>query len=98
MVQCSRVAPSRLMRLSAWYVRHWEAFRAALAKFGAMIRHQGGDGEIVNDLSRLPHGQEAESVAAPASGHLQRLDAELVGRASMLLGAGRMKRPGTPSI
>ncbi len=71
---------------------------AALAKFGAMIRHQGGDGEIVNDLSRLPQAAKKESVAAPASGHLQRLDAELVGRASMLLGAGREKAGDTVDL
>jgi pyrimidine-nucleoside phosphorylase len=64
---------------------------AALAKFGAMIRHQGGDGEIVNDPSRLPRAAKRETVTASASGHLQRLDAELIGRASMLLGAGREK-------
>ncbi len=72
-------------------VRHALTSGAALTKFGAMIRHQGGDGEIVSDLSRLPQAAKRQIVPASASGHLRRLDAELVGRASMLLGAGREK-------
>jgi pyrimidine-nucleoside phosphorylase len=72
-------------------VRGALASGAALSKFGAMIRHQGGDAEIVSDLSKLPQAAKREVVSASASGHLQRLDAELVGRASMLLGAGREK-------
>ena len=71
---------------------------AALAKFAAMIRHQGGDGEIVNDLSRLPRATRTETFAATASGHVERLDAELVGRASMLLGAGREKAGDTVDL
>ena len=72
-------------------VRGALASGAGLRKFGEMIRHQGGDSDIVSDLSRLPQATSREMVPAPASGHLQRLDAELVGRASMLLGAGREK-------
>ena len=64
---------------------------AGLAKFATMIRHQGGDGEVVNDLSRLPKAARSETITARSTGHVQRLDAELVGRASMLLGAGREK-------
>jgi pyrimidine-nucleoside phosphorylase len=64
---------------------------AGLAKFATMIRHQGGDGEVVNDLSRLPKAARSETITAPSTGQVQRLDAELVGRASMLLGAGREK-------
>lgn len=64
---------------------------AALAKFEAMVVRQGGDGEIVRDVGRLPQAARRHVVAASAAGYLQRLDAELVGRASMLLGAGRAK-------
>jgi pyrimidine-nucleoside phosphorylase len=62
---------------------------AALEKFAAMIARQGGDAEIVHDPSRMPGAKEQRIVAAGASGYLRRLDAESVGRASMLLGAGR---------
>lgn len=64
---------------------------AALAKFEAMVARQGGDAEIVRDPARLPQAAHRRQVTARAAGYLWRLDAELVGRASMLLGAGRAK-------
>ena len=63
----------------------------ALAKLSAMIARQGGDAAIVDDPTRLPQARHRHTVAATATGYVRRLDAELVGRASMLLGAGREK-------
>jgi pyrimidine-nucleoside phosphorylase len=62
---------------------------AALAKFSAMIARQGGDAEIAREPERLPRADRQQAVSARGAGYLRRLDAELVGRASMLLGAGR---------
>ena len=62
---------------------------SALAKFHEIVVRQGGDGAVVSDPSRLPRADQRRSVTAPMDGYLVRLDAELVGRASMLLGAGR---------
>jgi pyrimidine-nucleoside phosphorylase len=64
---------------------------AALATFESMIARQAGDREIVRDQSRLPQARHRRLVTASADGYVTRLDAELVGRASMLLGAGREK-------
>jgi pyrimidine-nucleoside phosphorylase len=64
---------------------------AALAKFSAMVARQGGDAAIVDEPTRLPHARHRHTVPAAATGYVRRLDAELVGRASMLLGAGREK-------
>ncbi len=64
---------------------------AALAKFEAMIVRQGGDGAIVRDPARLPQAARRQVVPAAAAGYVTRLDAERIGRASMLLGAGRAK-------
>jgi pyrimidine-nucleoside phosphorylase len=64
---------------------------AALAKFREMIEAQGGDAKVVDDCSRLPHVAGRQAVAADRDGYLVRLDAELVGRASVALGAGRDK-------
>ena len=64
---------------------------AALAKFSAMIARQGGDAAIVDDASRLPRAAKIRPLAAPRSGFVAALEAEAVGRASMLLGAGREK-------
>jgi pyrimidine-nucleoside phosphorylase len=68
-----------------------EALRsgAALEKFEAMVRAQGGDAAIVADPARLPQASHRHAVGAPASGYIVGLDAEGVGRASMALGAGR---------
>jgi pyrimidine-nucleoside phosphorylase len=62
---------------------------AALAKFEAVIAAQGGDARIVSDPARLPRAAHRRTIDADRSGFVTRLDAELVGRASMLLGAGR---------
>jgi pyrimidine-nucleoside phosphorylase len=61
----------------------------ALEKFTQTIARQGGDPRVVEDYSRLPHAQHEDSLVAPEDGYLAGLDAETIGRASMLLGAGR---------
>jgi len=69
--------------------------RAAIAsgigveRFRRIVEHQGGDPRIVDDYHLLPSAPERHIVAAPRAGFLLRLDAELVGRASVWLGAGR---------
>lgn len=62
---------------------------AALEKFAALIARQGGDAGVVDDPGRLPHASQVLVVEAPRSGTMTAMDAEKVGRASMLLGAGR---------
>jgi thymidine phosphorylase len=44
---------------------------------------------VVADPGRLPRAAHVQCLDAPADGYVTRIDAELVGRASMLLGAGR---------
>lgn len=44
---------------------------------------------MVDDVSRLPHVDARHLVPAPRSGYVRRMDAELIGRASVTLGAGR---------
>jgi pyrimidine-nucleoside phosphorylase len=61
----------------------------ALAKLRAIIERQGGDAAVVDDYGRLPGAAYRTVVAAPRSGYVLRLGAELVGRASIALGAGR---------
>jgi pyrimidine-nucleoside phosphorylase len=62
---------------------------AGLERFRQIVAHQGGDPRIVDDYTRLPSAPERHIVGAPRAGFLTRLDAELVGRASVGLGAGR---------
>jgi pyrimidine-nucleoside phosphorylase len=70
-------------------VRGAIASGAGFERFRQIVEHQGGDPHIVDDYSRLPAAPERHLVTAPNTGYLARLDAELVGRASVALGAGR---------
>jgi thymidine phosphorylase len=60
---------------------------AALRSYEAMVRAQGGD-----PSAPLPDAPHRETLAAPATGRLRRLDAFGVGLAAWRLGAGRAKK------
>jgi len=62
-----------------------------LQKFQEIIARQGGDPHVVDNPSLLPRAPQQMLVRADRSGHVIALDAEKVGRATMLLGAGRDK-------
>jgi pyrimidine-nucleoside phosphorylase len=63
---------------------------AGLEKLRAIVEAQGGDPKVLeNGGAGLPRAPEKISLAAPRSGRVRSLNAELVGRAAMLLGAGR---------
>jgi pyrimidine-nucleoside phosphorylase len=70
-------------------VRAALASGAGVERFRQIIEQQGGDPRVVDDYSRMPSAPERHVVTATADGFLTRLDAELVGRASVALGAGR---------
>lgn len=58
-------------------------------KFRQIIAHQGGDPTVIDDYRRLPAAPRRTLVRAERSGFINRLHAEMIGRATMLLGAGR---------
>jgi pyrimidine-nucleoside phosphorylase len=60
-----------------------------LEKFRAIIEQQGGDPRVVDHYHRLSSAPGRASVVAERSGWLVSVDAELIGRATVLLGAGR---------
>ena len=60
-----------------------------LEKFREVIAWQGGDPRVVDDYSLLPAAPHKHIVKADRSGFCQGFDAERVGRATVLLGAGR---------
>ena len=62
---------------------------APLDRFRRMVEIQGGDACVVDDDTRLPRAPERHLVKAGRGGYVARLDAELVGRACVALGAGR---------
>lgn len=63
-----------------------------LLKFAELIRSQGGDPLVLEDYTRLPVSRFALEVVAEEGGILQSVDAEAVGRLSVLLGAGRLRK------
>jgi pyrimidine-nucleoside phosphorylase len=73
---------------------------AGLDRFRQIIEFQGGDPHVVDDYARMPSVAERHVVAAPQDGYLTGLDAELVGRASVALGAGRdrVQDPVDPAV
>lgn len=62
---------------------------AALEKLREMIRTQHGNAAVVDDPDLLPRAAAVVPVRAARSGYICRLGAGRVGRAAMLLGAGR---------
>jgi pyrimidine-nucleoside phosphorylase len=61
----------------------------AFERFERMVVRQGGDARVLHDRGRLPQAANRRNVNAERDGIITALDAELVGRASVLLGAGR---------
>ena len=65
---------------------------AARKKLKQMIEWQGGDGGVVDDTGKLPSAKLTHQLTAKKSGYMTALDALLVGRAAVALGAGRDKK------
>ena len=61
----------------------------ALAKFKEFIIAQGGDPGVVDYPDQLAAAAGIGAVSAPCGGYVVGIDAAMVGRAAMLLGAGR---------
>ncbi|ABV33554.1 MULTISPECIES: thymidine phosphorylase [Pseudothermotoga] len=64
----------------------------ALGKFADFLRMQGGNPEVIENYDLLPVSSKTMDVRIGESGYVNRIDAELIGVASMLLGAGRVKK------
>ncbi|NLA35378.1 MAG: thymidine phosphorylase, partial [Actinobacteria bacterium] len=60
---------------------------AAMDRWNAMIRAQGGD-----PTAPLPVSENIETVSATGDGHVARIDARKVGEAAWRLGAGRSRK------
>ncbi|MGE5357542.1 MAG: thymidine phosphorylase [Bacteroidales bacterium] len=62
---------------------------AALDTFRRMVAFQGGDLRALDDRRLLPTAERVTTVRAERSGVVVAVDAEAIGRATVLLGAGR---------
>lgn len=72
-------------RLAEKAVEDGSAFRA----FAAMVEAQGGDASCLADPRKLPQAAFRLKVRAERSGYITHMDAEAIGRAACMLGAGR---------
>ena len=68
---------------------------AAYAKMKEWIAAQGGNAAYLDNVSLFPAANYSLQVSAPVSGFITHTDAELIGKASVVLGAGR-KEKGDP--
>jgi pyrimidine-nucleoside phosphorylase len=62
---------------------------SGLERLRLMIEAQGGDPHVVDDPERLPRARHQVALRAERAGYVADVNAEFVGLASMLLGAGR---------
>ncbi|MEO4053284.1 pyrimidine-nucleoside phosphorylase [Solibacillus sp. CAU 1738] len=62
---------------------------AALEVLKKFITAQGGDASIVDEPSKLPQAKFITEVVAKEAGYVAKIEAEDIGTAAMLLGAGR---------
>lgn len=62
---------------------------SALKKFKEMVDFQGGNPAIVERRTLLPHSCLSLEITSEKDGYINSIDAEAVGIASMMLGAGR---------
>jgi pyrimidine-nucleoside phosphorylase len=90
----SRVVAARLLRLKDIQnpeatVKRTISSGAAYAKFVEFVAAQGGDPKT---LQNMPVSKEVREVVAPEAGHVARFGALGLGRAAVLLGAGREKK------
>ena len=63
----------------------------ALERLRAIIARQGGDPRVIDDYNMMPQAPSEHIVRAPNDGFVTELDAWLIGRAAVMLGAGRDK-------
>jgi pyrimidine-nucleoside phosphorylase len=62
---------------------------SGLEKLRQIVENQGGDPKALDDYTRMPASADRDRVGASRDGFITTLKAELVGRAAVMLGAGR---------
>ena len=62
---------------------------SALEKLKEFINESGGNGELINDYTLLPEAEGRLEVYSEISGYVSKIKAEEIGKAAMIIGAGR---------
>ena len=68
---------------------------AALEVLKKFIAAQGGDASVVDDPTKLPQAKYTFEVPAKEAGYVAKIEADDIGTAAMLLGAGRATKEST---
>ena len=72
-------------RLAEKAIEDGSAFRT----FAAMVEAQGGDASCLDDPKKLPQAAFHLEILAERAGYITHMDAEMIGQAACMLGAGR---------
>lgn len=68
---------------------------SAFCKFRELVMAQGGDVSLIDDTSKLPKAEFAYNIISDKNGYISHMNAEIIGSASVILGAGREKKDDT---
>ncbi len=69
--------------------------QAGYRKLKEMVAAQGGDPQVLDRFELLPNAPMAYEIYSPRAGYVAAIDAEEIGRASAMLGAGRDRKEDT---
>ncbi len=64
----------------------------ALSKFEEFVAQQGGNAKIINNYGLLPKAGSKIDIKADKNGYINSINTQLIGRASVETGAGRIKK------
>lgn len=67
------------------------ADRSALAVLRNVITAQGGNADVLQQFDLLPNASGEQVISSPRDGYISRINADDIGRAAVLLGAGRVE-------
>ena len=81
--------PSRSLESARDQAQQLLADGSAFAKLQAVIEAQGGDPNVLQQFELLPNASGEHIISSPRAGFVSRINADDIGRAATLLGAGR---------
>jgi len=65
---------------------------SAYKKFKEVIQAQGGNPQVLDRFDLLPNASGAHEITSPRGGYISAIDAEYIGLASTMIGAGRDRK------
>ena len=65
---------------------------SAFAKFKEIVTAQGGDSRQIDNTELFPKAEFAYEISSENSGYISNMNSEMIGTASVILGAGRTKK------